>query len=258
MRNNYVGDVGDYYKYALLRHLTGHKAEDDWRALVLGVVWYLYPDPCKANDGNHRSYLEEANRARFEPLDPELYASMAAFCDPALRTVEEVARRGILPPGTSFFAEELSFSGFARGTPSAIQEIIAHRNAWIARAMEATRGADLIFADPDNGLEVASVAIHRNRGAKFAFFSELAPFWERGQSLILYQHRDRSAADEQAEKRKAELREKLPGAAFVEVIYFPAFGGGRMFFIAAQPAHAKILRSRLDSFKAKAEEHLCP
>ena len=36
MQDRYAGDVGDYVKFALLRHFaTDHR---------LGVAWYLYPD----------------------------------------------------------------------------------------------------------------------------------------------------------------------------------------------------------------------
>ena len=45
MQDQYVGDIGDFGKYGLLRHLTGMRgdaAPED--ALRLGVVWYLFPD----------------------------------------------------------------------------------------------------------------------------------------------------------------------------------------------------------------------
>ncbi len=52
MRDNYVGDIGDYYKYDLLQQLSGNNP-----TLRLGVAWYLYPDPCNPNDGRHTAYL---------------------------------------------------------------------------------------------------------------------------------------------------------------------------------------------------------
>jgi hypothetical protein len=255
MRNNYVGDVGDYYKYALLRHLSGLTARDMEPPLSLGVVWYLYTEPCNPNGGNHRSYLENENRGRYESLDPDLYAAMAPFSDVALRNVEEVARSNVLPSGTCFFSDKLSFSGLSSGTQVFIQDRKDSRDAWLVRALDATQGAELIFADPDNGLEVASTAVHRDRGAKYAFYGDLLPFWNRGQSLVIYQHRDFTGAEQQAARRKAELCAKLDGAAFVDVVHFPSFSG-RMFFVAAKPDHAEPLRARLQSFRVKAEGHV--
>jgi hypothetical protein len=110
MRDNYVGDVGDFYKYALLRHLAGLTAGDQAPPLGLGVVWYRYSDPCNPNDGNHRSYLDGKSRGQYEPLDPDLYAAMAAFSNTSLRNLEEVASLAVLPPGTHFFAMPLSFT----------------------------------------------------------------------------------------------------------------------------------------------------
>lgn len=37
MQDRYVGDIGDFGKYGLLRALCAHD-------LSLGVVWYLVPD----------------------------------------------------------------------------------------------------------------------------------------------------------------------------------------------------------------------
>ena len=45
VQDRYVGDVGDFGKYGLLRALCGGD-------LTLGVVWYLYPDEEANNDGD--------------------------------------------------------------------------------------------------------------------------------------------------------------------------------------------------------------
>lgn len=42
MQNRYVGDVGDFGKYHLLKALC--RGDDGKAALSLGVVWYLVPD----------------------------------------------------------------------------------------------------------------------------------------------------------------------------------------------------------------------
>ena len=47
MQDQYVGDIGDFGKYGLLRHLFGRPEGADAApedALRLGVVWYLFPD----------------------------------------------------------------------------------------------------------------------------------------------------------------------------------------------------------------------
>ena len=61
MKNRYVGDVGDFGKYGLLRHLAGMTSEDDLDSLKLGMVWYLRPDDC-GNDGRHTGYLKQTDK----------------------------------------------------------------------------------------------------------------------------------------------------------------------------------------------------
>jgi hypothetical protein len=64
VKDQYVGDVSDYRKYALLRaHTKGS-------SLNLGICWMLTPDD-GGNDGNHLQYL--ATPERCKPQDPELF-----------------------------------------------------------------------------------------------------------------------------------------------------------------------------------------
>ena len=49
MRHEYVGDIGDFGKYALLKALAGND-------LTLGVVWYLNVAHESNNDGQFTSY----------------------------------------------------------------------------------------------------------------------------------------------------------------------------------------------------------
>ena len=63
MQNRYVGDIGDYFKYGMLRRLA--------KGRRLGVMWYLFPNEDHNNDGGHLSYLDDPDTWRH--YDPELY-----------------------------------------------------------------------------------------------------------------------------------------------------------------------------------------
>jgi hypothetical protein len=111
---------------------------------------------------------------------------------------------------------------------------LAHRRQWLEGALKTTEGCDLVFFDPDNGLEVQSTKAHQDKGPKFVFYDELKPFWQRGQSLVIYQHKNmHQKADVQIAERKAELKEQLGFNGEVEAHYFPKFGG-RIFFVVEQ------------------------
>src|SRR5258708_5109533 len=102
MQNRYVGDVGDYGKYALLRGLCGIEARSYLR---LGVVWCLFPDESFNNDGKHISYL---HNPQFAQLDSDLHATLAKIVLDGRRNVSAVCNYGCLPASTVFCPEPIS------------------------------------------------------------------------------------------------------------------------------------------------------
>lgn len=50
MKNRYVGDLGDFGKYTLLKTLCGPES-DRVPSLRLGIVWYLTRDDPSRKDG---------------------------------------------------------------------------------------------------------------------------------------------------------------------------------------------------------------
>lgn len=240
MRDNYVGDIGDYVKYGLLRSLSAHTG------LRLGVVWYLYPDPCKETDGRHLDYLSAAKEHLYRQCDPELYDKLRDLIAANDRTVAAVKRRKLLPKDTLFFEAPLSLSGLPKGTGKAQLKREHMRRQWLAQALAHTEAADLIFLDPDNGLEVRSTAYHQDKGPKFAFYREVEQFWNRGQSLVLYQHATREGIEQQIRSRSAELRNHLNTKA-VYAVYLPSHSG-RIFFIVPQPKMASSFRAAAEGF----------
>ncbi len=125
----------------------------------------------------------------------------------------------------------LMLSHLPKGNSAAIDTRLRHRREWLKGALKATKDCDLVFFDPDNGLEVKSTKAHHDKGPKFVFYDELLPFWQRGQSLVIYQHKNmHEKAETQIENRKRELRERLGYTGEVEAYYYPKFGG-RIFFV---------------------------
>ena len=58
MKNQYVGDIGDYGKYGLLRFLAE-------RGIQIGVNWYLTKDD-GSTDGKFTKYLEISSEAVYD------------------------------------------------------------------------------------------------------------------------------------------------------------------------------------------------
>ena len=87
MQNRYVGDIGDFGKYHLLKSLC--MEDNNELDLSLGVVWYLVSDENHNDDGKHIRYLEQttSNLARFRSGDPALYDSLSEIIKAGKRDV---------------------------------------------------------------------------------------------------------------------------------------------------------------------------
>jgi hypothetical protein len=248
MQNRYVGDVGDFGKYWLLRALCLPDADGD-KGLSLGVVWHLVPDEGHNADGKHTGYLEPTavNVARYGDCDPFLYDTLAKIVDRKARNVTSIRNNGILPAGTVFFEEPLTFAGMPSIGAAAREARLKHRSEWLQRALEATAGCDVVFIDPDNGLEVKTQR-HTRRGPKHVFFDELVPYLRRGQSLIIYHHiaRKGSAVD-QIQQRLSQIAERLRGCDAPFALRYHR-GTSRALFVVPTKAHSSVLVDRAKRF----------
>ena len=247
MQDRYVGDVGDFGKYGLLRRLC--RKDEYGAALSLGVLWYLFDGDDSANDGEHIDYLS-ANPSRHEKglrdCDTQLFDLMRDLVTNRARSVADVEARGVLPPGTVFFAEGLEFDR----TPA--NERPSKRENWLYRGLARVREAEVVFFDPDNGLEVPSRRRHSLKGPKHVYYDDLLPCWQRGQSLVVYHHlgrtyKGRSAdAREQIEGRRRELCGLLPGARPIALRYRRR--SSRVYFVLPNSSHASLLELRIKAF----------
>jgi hypothetical protein len=236
--------VGDYGKYGLLRYLCGLS---DSPTLRLGVVWYLYPDESHNADGKHLGYLKNGD---YRSCDAPLFESLkAALLDRAGALIEgsrhlASLEHGIFPSDTTFYAEPLSF---LPGMPRAQRHQL--RANWFAEAFRQTQNADLVFLDPDNGIECSSAERLSNKGPKYAYWDDLAAFVSRGQSLVVYHHLNRSTSHPlQVEGILEQIQERFPGCEPMATTF--RRGSSRAFFIIPAAQNHLLLQMRLGRFAA--------
>ncbi|WP_265974695.1 hypothetical protein [Brucella intermedia] len=190
MKHQYVGDINDYRKYALLRAWSADGTNS------IGVCWMLTPEDGRT-DGNKLSYLQQPES--FRHFDPELFDILAhAAAEPDRRRLQVVEDSGAIPQATYF--NEL------------LPDDISGRRTFMERCAVVLGHTDLVFFDPDNGLEV-SIAKGRKNSSKYLYLDEAAAFYGTGKSLLIYQHFPRIERKAFVAQRSEQLRAIAPGCS---------------------------------------------
>jgi len=165
VKNQYFGDLSDYRKFGLLRAMAG-------AGVRIGVDWMLTADD-GGRDGRRITYLDQPDRWR--GLDPDLFDFLAGKVSRNARgQVTAVESAGLIPEAR-YHADMLTDERAGR---------VCHLEAALARFQD----LDLIFFDPDNGLEVPSCPIGRKGSSKFLALAEARCCYEAGLSLLVFQH----------------------------------------------------------------------
>ena len=254
MQNQYVGDIGDFGKYGLLRHLTDMREDEKPKdALRLGVVWYLFPDeapkdPNKPDnrDGSLTGYLcdRRDNHEKFRICDTDLYDALHKIVmEEKIRNIAKVQESEILTGNPLYYHQFLPDP--REHTRDALKSA---REGWLEDALKTTADAKLIFVDPDNGISPKRTRPWHKKGPKYVFMDDLKQFYKRGQSLVIYHHLTRQGkAPEQIKRYAKRLQQYLELPDLPWSLWYHR-GTARVYFIVPHKNHGVALESRLKSF----------
>jgi hypothetical protein len=229
MQDRYVGDIGDFVKLSLLDAVSqGNR---------LGIIWYLTPDEKHNRDGRHIDYLNDPQQWR--DLDPRLFDCLHETVSSNERDITALERIQAFQT-CKFASEELTVS-------SRPAERIAARAAWAKRARESVAGCDLVFLDPDNGLQPDGCTLRLKKAVKYATLSEIKDLRQDGRTIVLYQHQTHRAGGHDSEI--ACLAERLRQAGFdrVDALRARPYSPRVFFFLNATEA----IRSKVKAFATK-------
>lgn len=215
MKDQYFGDVNDYRKYGLLRAILA-----DAR-VRLGICWMLTAADGRS-DGRHLAYLGKPSKSR--TFDPELFDWLRHVMEtyPDRQTLR-IQTSGLL--GSAVYFSELLVDGHER------------RKAWFAKCSSHLAGCDLVFFDPDNGLE-RSVPFGRSHSHKFLYWDEVRETFSKGASVMVYQHFPREARAGYIARLAERLRTKT-GASAIFSFSTPHV----LFLLAAHEQHVASFRT---------------
>lgn len=253
MQDHYTGDIGDFGKLGLLRYLfysTG---------LTLGVNWYLVPNEEGNADGMKIEYLLDTknNDKRFKGCDRDLYEKLQKIVKPreangkiisdGKRAVSEIEKEKILPEETVFYSEKLDFDK----AKAAGKKFGEERKDWVGEGFKQLKKCDVVFFDPDNGFpphdpkkNEYSTKKHQKKSKKYIYYDELKSYYEKKQSLIIYQHRTMEAKDKYL-KRFERIRNFIPQAQNIFYVRWHP-GSVRDYVFVLNPFHKEKICKRLD------------
>jgi hypothetical protein len=217
MQDRYVGDIGDYVKLALLRALKPGRR--------LGVAWWRYPDESHNADGRHINYLQEPSEWR--AFDPDLFDGLGRIVALGARRVSALQSAGLLPD--TVFCDELIPT---EGSPSQRR---AMRAAWFERVRSATAQCDVVFIDPDNGLETSGFTPGAISAGKSVSLSELKALAAPGRTLIVYHHQTRRKGGHIEELQHWAERLRDAGFQRVDAVRSKSYSARAFFLLDASP-----------------------
>ena len=229
MKNQYVGDIGDYGKYGLLRFLASH-------GIKIGVNWFLTEND-GSTDGKFTTYLKNpADRV----YDPELFDALQNIADHPDKTVKMIKQAGIIPDA-EFFGEMLKSSSLKADARE------WNRRLWFNNSTLMLGNAELIFADPDNGISYRKTARTKD-SEKFILPEDVAEYYNSGRNVVYYCHKGRRK-QEAWEQAKAEIRNHIRDAQILAVTFHR--GTQRSYIFVLHPdcymRYEKIITAFLDS-----------
>ena len=220
MKNQYFGDINDYKKYGLLRNLANNGQ------YKIGVCWMLTADDGRS-DGKFITYLNDPRRYR--QYDPVLFDLLQKWViSENNRNVSVAENIGILP-NAEYYSEFLTDSQ-------------SDRVAYFKEMKEKLSTCDLIFFDPDNGIETKSKIKGRQDSAKFIYWDEIGATFQSGQSILIYQHFPREERTSFIQRIVNEIQVRLNPS---KVYWFQT--SQVVYFLAVQKKHSDYIVTRIKS-----------
>jgi hypothetical protein len=248
MQDRYSGDVGDFGKFSLLQCLFGNSQDR------IGVIWYLFPNETHNDDGGHIDYLTNRD---FLDCDKHLCEKLSRVVH-GNRSVAALEKAGLLSANTVYFSEILDFHRrFPSQTRKDQQEREDSRKQWIARAVKEVSKCNVLFLDPDNGLQISSCSkTSQIKSGKFTFYPEISELMKDKDILVVYHHLSRNGTHENQISIKASmLRRHIAPTGRIFAIRFRPYSPRAYFIITDRSAENRVRQSLSNFMQSEYSKH---
>ena len=215
MKNQYFGDFGDYQKFSLLKMLR------DIGGFTITVHW-MKTKGDGGTDGKRVTYLNEP--AEWDSFDKEIFKFLKGHID--------VSKRDLSLYEESIHAKGIKFINDHIEDPQKRHKMLGE--------IGQDKKSDLIFLDPDNGIEVKST--NQKTVHKYVLWSDIRTAFDSNKSVLVYQHFSRKNRDFFIQEKLAEFQKHFDADMFVIKVKHS------VYFLLAQKSHLAKVRRGLSQY----------
>jgi len=212
MNNHFFGDKNDFIKYSLIRNLNGNGQ------LKTVICWLLTEDD---RPGSSTNYLKQPDK--WQHHNPVLYQYLKEnVMQKGLRDINIIEQDNMLP-SCSFFNDY-------------IRDDFEKRADYFKQFFKFAQGEELVFVDPDNGLEINSVHKGRKKSSKYIYLNEIQQSYNLGHSFLLFQYFPREEHQGFMDNLVTKLQ-RVCGTSTIVSFYT----SNVVFVLVSQPSHKEFL-----------------
>ena len=226
MKEQYVGDIGDFGKVLILKHLAGFGFE-------IGVNWVLTKNDNRG-DGKHRDYIDYSGKDCLCRCDEEVFERIVSLArkekgDRKIVDLENLIRD--FSKRVVFYSKK--YIG-GRKRKDYEDEAFAELSPDLV---------DLVFFDPDNGIDG-----DEGTSSKHVYFLDLKRYWARGQSILTYHHLNHEIKHpDQIVKIRSDFQKAFPDGHVYT--YHLRRGTARVYLLCVRTKHLSKVHGK-DSIPA--------
>ena len=198
----------------------------------VGVNWYLTEND-GSNDGKFTRYLQDGSLRK---LSPDVFDAMSTIVLKPDKSVMDVQNSGVIPDAI-FYADLLK----PTGSPENRKQ---KRIAWFQKSLHELSEAELIFMDPDNGLQESNEA-SKLGAEKYVLPDEVERYFREGCNVVYYCHKGRRTLP-QWMSYKSLMFQRIPEAKPAILTYHK--GTQRSYVFLIHEADFVCYREMIDSF----------
>jgi len=187
------------------------------------------------SDGAKTGYLDKP--AAWRSYDPELFDILQDAVRAGHRNTDAAKTGGMLP-GAVFHSDLL-------------EDSVEERLRYFDLLAVLTPGCDMVFFDPDNGMEVKSKPKGRKASCKYVYFDEVRRFHGTGKSVIVFQHFARVKRD----MFVARLRGRFMSGCSINWVGVLRTSNVAYFLVPA-PRHTDAIRAACSAIEASWGPHI--